>query len=376
MFFAINVEDRIAADHPLRPIRRMVDEGLALLTRAFERACSRIGRPSVPPERLLKAMLLQCLYSIRSERQVVDRLNTDLLFRWFVGMDPAEDCFDATAFTQNRPRLEEHDVIAAFFDGVVRRAVEAGLTSDEHFSVDGTLIDSHAAMKSVKPIDQDDAGGGGGFKPRNPDVDFRGQRRTNATHRSTTDPEARLYRKGAGQPSRLCHLAHAVTENRHGLIVAVACGPACGTGERDAAVAMVDDLLRRGMGVATLGADKGYDSGPFLLELEERGITPHVAMNLSGKTRDVVGGRGRRVKSDRPKIEARQRMHERLATSAYEASRRCRKKAEEGFGWMKTVAGLARTRLVGRWKLAQQVHLAASAYNLVRMRKLLAPAAA
>ena len=231
-------------------------------------------------------------------------------------------------------------MIAAFFDGVVKRAVDAGLTSDEHFGVDGTLIDSHAAMKSVRPIDQDDqddqddededededegSGEGGGFKPRNPDVDFRGGRRSNATHRSTTDPEARPYRKGAGRPGRSCHMTHAVTENRNGLIVAVACGQACGTGERDAAVAMVDDLHRRGIGLGTLGADKGYDSGPLMLELEERGITPHVAMNLSGPTRDVVGGRGRRVKSDRPKIEARRRMHERLATVAYNASRRCR----------------------------------------------------
>ena len=375
MFFAINVEDRIAADHPLRPIRRMVDEELAKLTLVFERAYSCTGRPSVPPERLLKAMLLQCLYSIRSERQVVDRLDTDLLFRWFCGMDPAEDCFDATAFTHNRPRLEEHGVIGAFFDGVVKRAVDAGLTSDEHFSVDGTLIDSHAAMKSVKPIDERDDDGGDdsdGFKPRNPDVDFRGQRRTNATHRSTTDPEARLYRKGVGQPSRLCHMAHALSENRHGLLVAVACGEANGTAEAAAALSMIDDLHRRGVRVATAGADKGYDNGPLMLELEGRGVEPHVAMNLSGDIRDVVGGRGRRVKADRPKIEARQRMHARLDTEAYRLSQRCRKKVEEGFGWLKTVAGLTRTKLVGRWKLDQQVHLAAAAYNLVRMCKLLA----
>lgn len=379
MFFAINVEDRIAADHPLRPIRRMVDAELARLAPVFAAAYSRIGRPSVPPERLLKAMLLQCLYSIRSERQVVDRLNTDLLFRWFVGMDPAEDCFDATAFTHNRPRLEEHGVIAAFFNGVVKRAVDAGLTSDEHFSVDGTLIESHASMKSFRPIDgQDDSNGDSNgdsncFKSRNPDVDFRGQKRSNETHRSRTDPEARLYRKSAGQESRLCHLAHAITENRNGLVMAVTCGEACGTGEADAALRMVDDLCRRQVRVDTLGADKGYDSGPLMLELEERGITPHVAMNLTGPGREVVGGRtpiGRRSKADVPKIEARQRMQRRLAGGAYYASSRCRKKIEEGFGWLKTVAGLARTRLVGRWKLSQQVHLAAAAYNLVRMRKL------
>lgn len=382
MFFAINVEDRVPADHPLRPIKRMVDEELAKLAPVFASAYSTTGRPSVPPERLLKAMLLQCLYSVRSERQLVERLDTDLLFRWFCGMDPAEECFDATAFTHNRPRLEEHGIVSAFFDGVVRRAVEAGLTSDEHFSVDGTLIDSHASMKSFRPIDEqsqgDDSSGNcnsngdpNGFKPRNPSIDFRGQRRSNATHRSTTDPEARLYRKGAGQESRLCHMAHAISENRHGLLVAVGVSEAGGRAEAQAAVAMVDDLHRRGVRVRTLGADKGFDSGPHMLELEAREVIPHTAM-----TRPPLRSGRFRHPCHRPAAEARMRMHERLGTAAYEASQRCRKKVEESFGWMKTVAGLARTKLTGRWKLGQQVHLAAAAYNLVRMRKLLASPAA
>ena len=343
MFFAINVEDRIAGDHPLRPIRRMVDEELARLAPVFAAAYSTVGRPSVPPERLLKspglALHERCCSSASTRSAASGRSSSGSTptscsagsAAWTrdggQALRSAEPCFDATAFTQNRPRLEEFGIIGLFFDGVVRRAVDAGLTSGEHFSVDGTLIDSHAAMKSVRPIGgdggDDEEGASGGFttfKPRNPDVDFRGQRRTNATHRSTTDPEARLYRKGAGQPSRLCHMsgglalrrAHAISENRHGLVVATATTEASGTGEATAALAMVDDLYVRGVRVDTLGADKGYDSGPLMLELEGRGITPHVAMNLSGDKRDVVGGRGRRVKADRPKIEARQRMHARL----------------------------------------------------------------
>jgi len=372
LFFAINLEDRIRADHPLRPIKRAVDAILQQMGPLFEGAYSTIGRPSVPPERLLKAALLQCLYSVRSETQLVERLDTDLLFRWFCDMDPAEPVFDPTAFTHNRKRLEQSGIAAMFFEHVVARAIQAGLTSDEHFSVDGTLIESYASLKSFKPRDDDDdPGDGNGFKSRNAEVDFHGQKRSNATHRSTTDGEARLYRKGNGQPALLYHMGHAVTENRNGLIMAVAVTEASGTAEPAVAEELVDELRDRfGIQVKTLGADKNYDSGPHLLELERRGVTPHVAMR-SGP----IGGEKQtthRWRKNRAGIAARQRMAVRLQDQAYAVSQRCRKLVEEGFGWLKTVAGLARTRLVGRWKIRQQMHLAAAAFNLVRMRNLLA----
>jgi transposase len=368
LFFAINLEERVRADHPLRPIKRAVDAILREMGPLFEGAYSTIGRPSVPPERLLKAAFLQCLYSVRSEAQLVERLDTDLLFRWFCDMDPAEPVFDPTAFTHNRERLEQSGIAATFFELVVKRAIDAGLTSDEHFSVDGTLIESYASLKSFKPKDDDhgESGAGAGFKPRNAEVDFHGHKRSNATHRSTTDGEARLYRKGKGQPALLYHMGHAITENRNGLIMAVAVSEASGTAEPAAAEELVDELRERfGIRVKTLGADKNYDSGPHLLELERRGVTPHVAMRDT--TRDPTTVRA----SQQPAHQARQRMRERFKNTCYSVSQRCRKLVEEGFGWLKTVAGLTRTRLVGRWKIRQRMHLAAAAFNLVRMRKLL-----
>ena len=257
MFYVIDLEGRVRADHPLRAIKGRVESELVKMSRLFNAIYSEQGRPSVPPERLLKAMLLQALYSIRSERQLVERIDTDLLFRWFLGMDPAEEAFHATAFTHNRDRLAEQGITQRFFDGVVKQAVREGLTSDDHFSVDGTLIQSHASLKSLKTIGEDnnksDGDGGGDAAPgagvdeprksRNESVDFRGEKRRNATHRSTTDPEARLYRKGAGQPALLSHSGHAITENRHGLIVAVAVDAADGKAERRATLAMLDPVL-------------------------------------------------------------------------------------------------------------------------------------
>jgi transposase len=375
MFYAIDVESRIRADHPLRPIKRMIDQELAQMTALFDQAYTRDnGRPSVPPERLLKALLLQCLYSIRSETQLIERIDTDLLFRWFLDMDPAQDAFDQTTFTHNRPRLEQHGIVAAFFDGVVRRAMKAGLTSDEHFTVDGTLIESHASIKSFLRKDgtDDERGDGNGFKPRNSEVNFHGQRRGNDTHASTTDPQAKLYRKSDGQAAKLYHMGHALAENRHGLLVNVCVSEAAGDAEPAAALAMVDQLRRRhAITLGTLGSDKGYDQGPYLLELEKRCVEPHTAMKSA-----PVGGAtmrtrpSRRRKKDRPLIEARKRMRRRQRTRGYRLSQRCRKKIEEAFGWIKTVATLARTKLIGRWKINQQMHLAAAAYNLVRMRKL------
>ena len=374
MFFAINLEERGRADHPLRPIKRAVDAILANMAGLLEGAYSTTGRPSVPPERLLKALLLQCLYSVRSEAQLIERLDTDLLFRWFCDMDPAEPVFDATAFTHNRPRLESGALITTFFEQVVARAIRAGLTSDEHFSVDGTLIESYASLKSFKPIestppedrDSPQGGDGNGFQPRNVEVDFHGQKRSNATHRSTTDGEARLYRKSDGQPARLYHMGHALTENRHGLVMAVAVSEANGRAEPTTACELLDDLRQRhAVAARTVGADRGYDCGAHLLELEKRGVTPHVAMLKTA--RDPTTLRHRQW----PAYRARVRMRKRLGDAAYAVSQRCRKKVEECFGWLKTVAGLARTRLVGRWKISQQMHLAAAAFNLVRMRSLL-----
>ena len=376
MFFAIHVESRIRSDHPLRPLKKMIDEELAFMSPAFDAAYSKEGRPSVPPERLLKALLLQAIYSVRSEAQLVERIDTDLLFRWFLDMDPAEEAFDATAFTHNRPRLEKHGIVATFFDGVVRRAMKAGLCSDDHFSVDGTMIESHASLKSFKPRDGDDHRQGGksddnGFKPRNAEVDFHGHKRSNATHASTTDPEARLFKKGQWQPAKLYHTGHAVAENRHGLVMAVTVTQAAGDAETAAAESLVDEMKARlGVRIKTLGSDKGYDSGAHLLELENRGVEPHTAMK-SGKVGGLKGTRGRSFK-EKTRIEARQRMARRTRTEPYTISQRCRKKVEEVFGWVKTVAGLCRTRLVGRWKIKQQMQLAAAAYNLVRIRKLAA----
>jgi transposase len=375
LFYAIDVEDRIRPDHPLRPIKVAADRILAGLSDRFDAAYSGIGRPGVPPERLFKALLLMALYSVRSERQLVARIDTDLLFRWFLDMSPEEPAFDATAFSHNRPRLDEHGLTAAFFDAVLREALAAGLCS-EHFSVDGTLIESYASAKSVRPIESANgpgqapaaAGGppdGNPFKPRNAEVDFHGQRRTNATHRSTTDPEARLYRKSVGQETKLRHLGHALSENRHGLIVGVAVTEANGTAERDAAV----DLLDRSRGLAgwdpaTVGMDKGYDAGDLLLALEGRGIEPHAALVKPPRPVAAVPA------ADRERSAARHRLVGRLGGDGYRLSQRCRKKVEEVFGWLKEVARLGRSRVVGRWKMQQLWELGAAAYNLVRMRKL------
>jgi len=371
LFHVFCVEDRIRPDHPLRDIKRRVDRILDGMTAAFDAAYSRTGRPSVPPERLLKALLLMALYSVRSERQLCERIDTDLLFRWFLDLQPSDAAFDATTFTHTRARLDAHALTKAFFAAVVREALTAGLCS-EHFSVDGTLIESFAAAKSFRPIPadgEDPPSDANGFQPRNPEVDFHGQARTNATHRSTTDPEARLYRKGWGKEARLSHMGHTLGENRHGLILAVRVTEATGTAEREAALAMLDAVKEsHAVRPATLGADKGYDSGEFFRELEERRIEPHVPLVKAPRDPSTVPN-----PTHRPGVEARQRMTARLTSEGYRLSQKCRKKIEEGYGWLKTVAGLDRSRVVGRWKLTQLMEVGAAAYNLVRMRRL-APA--
>lgn len=382
LFHTFDVEDRIRADHPLRDVKRRADRILASLSAEFAKCYSRTGRPSVPPERLLKAQLLLALYSIRSERQLCERIDTDLLFRWFLDLQPGEDAFDHAVFSHNRKRLGDGGLARAFFDAVVAEAFTAGLCS-EHFSVDGTLIESFASAKSFQPIPAAPPGqspcddgpspgpppDGNGFKPGNPSVDFHGEKRTNETHRSRTDPEAKLYRKGPGKEAKLSHMGHALNENRHGLIVGVRATEANGTAERAATLEMVDGLeAKHGKKPETLGADKGYDSGEFFLELEKRSIEPHVPLVKEPREPEGVADRKQRAG-----VEARRRMKGRAGGDGYRLSQKCRKKVEEVFGWLKGVAGLGRSRLVGRWKLQQALELAAAAYNLVRLRKL-APA--
>lgn len=366
LFHTFEVEDRIRSDHPLRDIKRRTDRILAALHPRFEAAYSTTGRPSVPPERLLKSLLLMALYSIRSERQLCEQIDLNLLFRWFLDMQPSEEAFDATTFTKNRQRLEEHGLAKAFFDAVVAEALTRGLCS-EHFSVDGTLIESFASAKSFKPRDEDESPrDGNGFKPSNPEVDFHGQKRTNETHCSRTDPEAKLYRKGRGKEAKLSHLGHALTENRHGLIMSVTATEASGTAEREATLEMLDDCKDTHDCVPkTLGGDKSYDDGEFLQNLENRRIEPHIPL-----VKEPVDPKTVAHKARLPGIRARRRMKRRMRSKAYQLSQRCRKKVEECFGWLKSVARMGRSRTVGRWKLRQMLEVSAAAFNLVRMRRL------
>jgi transposase len=384
LFHTFNVEDRIRKDHPLRDVKRRADRILDGMSPKFAKAYSTTGRPSVPPERLLKALLLMALYSVRSERQLCERIGTDLLFRWFLDLLPSEEVFDATTFTHNRKRLDDHDLTKAFFDAVVGEALAANLCS-EHFSVDGTLIESHASAKSFQPkppatppgdsgvsppptegSSQEPPKDGNGFKPRNVEVDFHGQKRTNETHQSRTDPEAKLYRKGVGKEAKLSHMGHVLNENRNGLIVNIAATEASGTAECEAALEMIDEAkATHGVKPKTLGADKGVDSGKFFLDVETRGIEPHVPLVKAPRDPETV-----KDPQERAKVEARQRMKVRQGTEGYRLSQKCRKKVEECFGWLKTIAGLGRSRTVGRWKLQQMLEIGAAAFNLVRLRKL------
>lgn len=373
LFHTFEVEDRIRADHPLRDIKRRTDRILETLHPQFETAYSTTGRPSVPPERLLKALLVMALYSVRSERQLCEQIDLNLLFRWFLDLQPSEDAFDATTFTKNRQRLEAHGLAKAFFDAVVAEAIAKNLCS-EHFSVDGTLIESFASAKSFQPKDasddKQDPPDGNGFKPSNPDVDFHGQKRTNETHASRTDPEAKLFRKGRGKEAKLSHMGHVIAENRNGLIVTIVATEANGTAERAATLDMLDDLkATHGRVPATLGGDKGFDDGEFFRTLEGRKIEPHVPL-----VKMPVDPKTVKDKKRLPGIRARRRMKRRMKTKAYQLSQRCRKKVEECFGWLKSVAGMDRSRVVGRGKLRQLLEVAAAAFNLVRMRRL-APAA-
>ncbi|MCI0436265.1 MAG: IS5 family transposase [Gemmatimonadetes bacterium] len=291
IYFAIDIESWIDPEHPLRGVKRRVDEILKSLRPKFRKAYSLIGRPSVPPEMLLKALLLQSLYSIRSERQLVADIRVNLLYRWFLDLPLDAPVWDATTFTKNRERFQKHGLLRSFFDRVVEGAYVEQLMSEEHFAVDGTLIQSYASMKSVRRMDSKDrtvSDGAEDDDPGNPTVNFRGEKRSNRTHRSLTDPEARLARKAKGQPSVLAHALHVLTENRHGLIVDLEVTEANGRAEREAAVAMVRRTKQRRTRMKTLAGDRGYDAGAFLLDVEEEGVTPMVAIRkgeIRSKTR-------------------------------------------------------------------------------------------
>jgi transposase len=353
LFSYVDLEARVPRGHPLRPIRTIVNQALAALSGDFERLYGRIGRPGVPPEKLLRALLLQALYSIRSERQLMERLDFDLLFRWLVGLGIDDPAWDHSTFSKNRDRLLAGDVAARFMAEVLNQPRVRRLLSDEHFSVDGTLIEAWASMKSFRPRDNGSDGGAGGG--RNPETDFRGQQRRNDSHASTTDGDARLYRKSHGQESRLACLGHLLTENRHELVVQARATRAGGRAEWQAGLAMVGDLAGRGR--ITVGADKGYDVRDFAGGLRALGATPHVARHsYTTKT-----GRQRRSSIDR-----RTTRH-----PGYGQSQRRRKLVEEAFGWIKTVAGQAKTRFRGLERVGWSFSLAAAACNLIRLPKLL-----
>lgn len=355
LFSYVDLEARVRRDHPLRAIREIANAALESLSGDFAALYSGLGRPSIAPERLLRAMLLQAFYSIRSERQLMERLEYDLLFRWFVGLGVDDAVWDHSTFSKNRDRLLDGDIAARFLAALLAQPRVKRLLSTEHFSVDGTLIEAWASLKSFKPKDpgddppDGDAGDGG----RNAAVDFKGRKRSNATHASTTDPDALLYRKGPGMEARLCFIGHGLMENRSGLIVDTRLTKVSGHAERLAALEMIEAHGERARAI-TLGADKGYDTKDFVMELRELNVRPHVAQNTSGR-RSAIDGRTTRH-------------------AGYPTSQRIRKRIEEAFGWIKTVACLRKTRFRGRARVDLAFTFAAAAYNLVRLPKLLAGA--
>lgn len=353
LFSYIDIESRIHAKHPLRLIREVVNDALAGLSPEFERLYADEGRPSIPPERLLRALLLQAFYSIRSERLLMEQMEFNGLYKWFVGLNPDEPVWDASTFAKNRDRLLEADVAVKLLQAVIAHPRVKRLLSKEHFSVDGTLIGAWASMKSFRRKDGGDNDGGPG---RNGDRDFHGEKRTNETHESVTDPDARLYRKGAGKESRLCYMGHVLMENRHGLAVAGMLTQASGMAEREAALAMAIKH-RKGRRRITLGGDKLFDTWDFVKELQSKNITPHAAIDghktKTGKTRKTA-------------IDRRTTRH-----SGYAVSQTIRKRIEEIFGWMKGSAGMAGTKFRGTERVAASFMMALTAYNLIRLPGLL-----
>ena len=348
MFSYLSPEERVPADHPLRAVRRMTDRALARLSPRFGTLYVKFGRPSVPPEKLLRALLLQALYSIRSERQLMEQLDFNILFRWFVGLGLDDRVWSATTFTKNRDRLLDGDIAAAFFEAVLIQAEAKALLSDDHFTVDGTLLEAWASHKSFQrkagpPPDSPDGGG-------NPTIDFKGERRSNVTHQSTSDPDARLYRKGRQREARLGYLGHVVMENRSGLLVDAVLTPATGTAEREAALVMIS--RRPGDHRITVGSDKGYDTRAYVAELRHLGATPPVAQCAPDSHRGSA-------------IDPRTTRH-----PGYAISQRKRKLVEQAFGWMKTIALLRKVRHRGGARVEWIFTFTAAVYNLVRMRSL------
>jgi len=351
MFSYISAEKRVPKEHPLRPLRRMVDEVLEGMSGDFDQMYSKMGRPSIPPEQLLRALLIQALYSVRSERMLMEQLDYNMLFRWFVGLNLDDDIWDVTVFTKNRDRLLEADVAKLFLDAVIEQARGKRLLSNEHYSVDGTLIKAWAGQKSFKAKDQKKTPPP--EDPGNPTVNFRGEKRRNDTHESTTDPQARLYRKG-GQETLLGFLGHLIIENRNGLVVTAQVSRATGTAERDTALEMVNGIC--GTKRITLGGDKAYDTKDFVEELRQRNVTPHVAENICRNRHSAIDKRTTRH-------------------PGYEISQKKRKRIEEVFGWMKTVGLMKQTRYRGTDRVGWMFTFAAAAYNLIRIRNLTAATA-
>jgi len=349
MFSYLSPEARVRKDHPLRAIRAMVDEVLTQLSRRFDTMYATVGRPSVAPEKLLRAQLLQMLYSIRSERLLMEEMDYNLLFRWFVGLNADDDVWDATVFTKNRDRLLEADVAQEFLARVVEQARVKGLTSDEHFTVDGTLLEAWASLKSFQPKQEKPAPPPD--DPGNPTVNFRGEKRSNDTCASKTDPDALLARKSEGKESKLSYSGNLLVENRNGLIVDAEVFQANGTAERDAALVMLEQIP--GTKTATVGGDKGFDTRGFVAECRHLWVTPHVAQNHARPGGSAIDGRTTRH-------------------SGYALSQKKRKRIEECFGWLKTIALMRKVRHRGVSKVHWIFTLACAAYNLVRMRNLAA----
>ena len=351
LFSYVDIEERIPPTHPLRAIRELVNEVLAALDREFSELYAESGRPSIAPERLLRALLLQAFYTIRSERQLMEQIDYNLLYRWFVGLGVDEPVWVPTVFTKNCDRLLEADVARKFLVALLNHEKVRKLLSDEHFSVDGTQIQAWASMKSFRAKDASSDPPDPG---RNGEQDFRGEKRSNATHASTTDPEAKLHRKGAGKEAKLSFMGHALMENRNGLVVETAVTEANGMAEREAAQEMI---VRHSPGARrlTLGADKGYDARAFVADLRDLNVTPHIAQNLAGR---------------RSAIDCRTTRH-----PGYAVSQQKRKRIEEPFGWGKTIGGLGRPMLRGARRLAFKFTLTMAGYNLIRIPKLLAAAA-
>jgi transposase len=356
LFSFVDLEARVRRDHPLRTIREVANAALTDLSNDFDKLYTNLGRPSIAPEKLLRGMLLQAFYGVRSERLLMERMEFDLLFRWFVGLGIDDPVWDHSVFSKNRDRLLEGEIAAKFLNAILAQPQVKQLLSSDHFSVDGTLIEAWASLKSFRRKDGNDQEGDG--PGRNAERSFHKEKRSNQTHESTTDPEARLYKKGDGQPAKLCYMGHALMENRYGLAVLGQVSQANGTAERDEALALVGRHRARRRRRITLGADKAYDVAGFVQALRARTVTPHIAID------------GHLSKTGKPRSTAID--NRTLRHAGYAISQRCRKRIEEVFGWIKASAGLAKVKVRGLARVNATFVMALSAYNLTRLPKLLA----